>query len=636
MALSSEQILKIKNMVNSHVKEKLWQALLSEADATKESMKGRFNHAFHYNASLQTFITALQNKFVQADLSFKQTQKSIETYFDSFESVLPQYMAEVGQLSGPNKLADAFQSLQIRDIERANGVELAVDILDDTKERVQPNQREYFTNERLVRRMDSLARLLSLQSKTSVCTAVTMHGGQLFIGANVSGDTLQADMVDAFKSRVQVLRQFINELNREEIALDNPNLGYKIEQCVHQLVAFGGTSKPMPMLKQALFKVVDALRNRRITPGSVNYFSPAERHALLTSENLTILLAEGKRYKKEKVPNYFVAYQFAGLSGEPQLLKHLVSQALQRLIVKDFHAEQLIVYYFQKRLGLDLNAADAEKIRIGITKLCCETCGSTLSQFARISVRGTHHVRYTNVADVFRDKSCTPVKISSNRITEPDPSPGDTPFDITSPGLRGAVYSSSCQQLLFHNSPQLVAHATKATEKDVQVGCLENTGHIKKEKTTIAGNGQKVNVSEGKSDVMSPVGASRRSSYAEILLGGTGADHAIGSPVRGRFDLYSETIQSLQTVISAAPTSSCKKKNVRFKETLNDTREGITGKRPRFSDSPRGVGGSESFFSPKAANSKRMGKHKEPVREASEQIYGSPIRGISTTSRFGH
>ncbi|MDF1678628.1 MAG: hypothetical protein P1U32_08055 [Legionellaceae bacterium] len=617
-------------MVVEHVKEKLWQALLSEADVTEGGMKGRFNHAFNHNASLQMLITALQTRFLEADLSFKQIQKNINEYFGHFDSVVPQYIAEVRQLSDVDDLAHAFQMLEVTDEERANGVELAADMIEDTEERMRPNQRDHFSDERLLRRMDSLARLLSLQSKASVCTAVTIHDGQLFIGANVSGETSQAEMIDVFKARLQILRRFINRLSLEAVTLDSPMMASKIKQCVSDLVTIGGTSKPLPMLEQALFKLVDALRARKMNPGSVNYFSASERHALLASDNFTILMAEGKRHKKEVVSNQLVAYQFTRLSSEPQLRKHMVSNELQRLVVKDFHAEQLIALYLQKGLGVDLHAASAAKIRIGITKLCCETCGNTLARFTRIAVRGTHHVSYTNVADIFANKACTPVKTPSRRTTEPDPSPDDTPFNKASPSVHG----SSPHQLAFYRSPQMRYASKRPLELSSPIAeaqveeLVENMPRTKKSRLKKA---KEARVSQEASQVMSPqssplVSTPQKGSYASALLGGMG--YSNGSLDAGRFSLNSDSMQSPKIVASSSSSSaSGKKKHVRFDKKPQKGAHQQASADKHLPFSPRGVGGSQSFFSPEAPNRGTNRRHKSTRNQQSEQSYNTPTKG---------
>jgi hypothetical protein len=84
-----------------------------------------------------------------------------------------------------------------------------------------------------------------------------------------------------------------------------------------------------------------------------------------------------------------------------------------KVLINHFHAEQLIVLYLIKIKNMNLVTQMEPRIRLGISKLCCETCNDVIKRHPRVQVRGTHHVSYEHVADLLQGTACqaaTPVK----------------------------------------------------------------------------------------------------------------------------------------------------------------------------------------------------------------------------------
>ncbi len=430
----------IADVIEAEVKSKLWEAFIAQqSSAPTRQLVSKFNDFFYKNTSLRILLLELKDRFFTSKRTDDDLKVSISDYFYRFEAVLFDYLAEISTIAAMDiaEIDNAFASLRLTEVERLNAVKLAEAGTTTVKGRpVDLNVQEYLSQGRLLRRMDSLARLLSVSSTTSVCTAVTIYNGELYIGSNVSGATPQADMVNTFLLKLLILKNFIEQIKKDDLGMTDDALTDAIQNCVQRLIKEGGSLGNESVLQQALFKFVDTIRARHSLEGhtSTNYFSRAEVNAILSPRRVTVLLPYGQlqKHRKGSEINSIGAHVADG-SGQ-EVSKYPLPEQLQHLVVKDFHAEQLIAIYLQNQKDVDLNDALSEKIRIGLTKLCCRTCFDVLRSFQRLELRGTHNVSYSNVADVFSATTCGQVSTPNFRETAAKPSPGDTPLDdINSP-----------------------------------------------------------------------------------------------------------------------------------------------------------------------------------------------------------
>ncbi|MDF1683684.1 MAG: hypothetical protein P1U36_03405, partial [Legionellaceae bacterium] len=241
-------------------------------------------------------------------------------------------------------------------------------------------------------------------------------------------------------------------IKKADLAMTDDALTDAIQDCVQRLIATGGSLGNESVLKQALFKFIDAVRARNRIEGhtSTNYFSPVEVDAILSPTRVTVLLPYGRIKKNRKsAESNRMGVHIMNKAGD-DMTEYSFPEQLQHLVVKDFHAEQLIATYLQNQKGVDLEDASAEKIRIGLTKLCCRTCFDTLSHFPRLELRGTHNVSYSNVANLVLATTSGQVSTPNVRDTVAKASPGDTPFfDGASP----STILGKRRNKISHSSP---------------------------------------------------------------------------------------------------------------------------------------------------------------------------------------
>jgi hypothetical protein len=86
--------------------------------------------------------------------------------------------------------------------------------------------------------------------------------------------------------------------------------------------------------------------------------------------------------------------------------------------VSGFHAEQLIAFYLQQVLNVDLHDKNAPPIPFGISKLCCDAC-AILYNFARIKLRGASFNNFEGVPIIVSPLSDADVAVAARPVTPP-------------------------------------------------------------------------------------------------------------------------------------------------------------------------------------------------------------------------
>ncbi|MCX7115120.1 MAG: hypothetical protein NTW08_04360 [Gammaproteobacteria bacterium] len=223
-----------------------------------------------------------------------------------------------------------------------------------------------------LRRLDSLARLLSLQSQYSVCTAVTFFNDQLVIGANVSSEKEEATVQNALVDRLTQIRQVTHQLQCLLVDKYGPtwrkhaDISVLMPAAIHftlQLIQPFGISVRRDEFVQALYKWFDAMLLDDDT------FSALEKNCALERPPLIL----------------------TPISMKADPIFHTMYSS-------DFHGEQLIVYY------TDNNGRLTENTPMGISKLSCETCHNALRPLSEgiphFIISGSHGQTFSRTVNV--------------------------------------------------------------------------------------------------------------------------------------------------------------------------------------------------------------------------------------------
>lgn len=233
----------------------------------------------------------------------------------------------------------------------------------------------------LLRRLDSLSRILSFKISKSACTAVTIHEGQLIVAANVSSSATPEEISTALIEKLRCLNKLINNCPSSDYR-DILPFCQKEENIKEMTQLSLGTGVTIGDLQQSLAKLIHLVKAQ-------NYPFAAEFVNALNPDNPIVILNP----KKEDNKHYIVKTTFQAQTKTSELiqLSHVDKYALE----KDIHAEQMIHYYVKKVKA----APDTEeKGSIGISKLCCATCYKVVSQ--HFTVRGTHQNCYEGTVNI--------------------------------------------------------------------------------------------------------------------------------------------------------------------------------------------------------------------------------------------
>lgn len=272
------------------------------------------------------------------------------------------------------------------------------------------------SDERRLRRMDSIAKLLTLSQEKSVCTAVAFDPSPsrgLIIAANVTKQGLQADIFKELQAKLNVIHQTIMKISLLDNDMNTPeNLDALGRQMLEELLACGLNAIPWEHSHQAAVKLIHAICFDDET------FTPIEKKAFMRIAQSTLLLPN--RGKDSMMINVLEINS----QDEWEETRIELPNIRIHVSITDLHAEQLIAHFVFIKQAQQLN--EDAPLMIGISKLCCETCFNHLSRYP-VSIRGNHGQAYPGVVDLQTGERVGEVH-ARRHTTHAEPSPKHTPF----------------------------------------------------------------------------------------------------------------------------------------------------------------------------------------------------------------
>lgn len=334
------------------------------------------------------------------------------------------------------------------------------------------SNRMIYTDEKKQRRLDSLAQLLSPKSKITNCIALSVYDGEFVVAANGSSHFQAKTVADVLLKKLSFIRTFLQKYPRpialqlkslkeqertlltswgETLSL-TPEIFTKLlgedlyrdcKDLVGQLESAGGLFQPENILVQAVIKILLS-KQRAVFP--MNCFSDDE-YTLMFGEALPTIL----------IPSQNAGKQWMLEVTKPDGSAHMVlpSQCTDGKKGEDFHAEQLVAFYFQPQ--------DQQPLMIGLPKLCCESCDEAMTKL-NVCVTGRSGTPFKGVVDLFPH---IPLVCSTSQETSPyhqDRTGTPSPPPISgkaffSGGKRpGASMPSTCSPRFAASSPQPGEH----------------------------------------------------------------------------------------------------------------------------------------------------------------------------------
>jgi len=313
-------------------------------------------------------------------------------------------------------------------------VELLIDTDDETfiddsikffDDRFKPiSNRMIYTDEKKQRRLDSLAQLLSPKSKITNCIALSVYDGEFVVAANGSSHAQAEKVADVLLQKLSFIRTFLQKYPRP-IALQLKSL---IEQERTLLTSWGETLSLTPeiftkVLGEDLYQDCKVLVGQLESAGGL--FQPEN---ILVQAVIKILLSKQKagfpmdcftdhEYTLmfgEDIPTILIPSQNEAKQWMLEVRKH---QGFEQMDIpskltdgkkgEDFHAEQLVAFYFQPQ--------DQQPLMIGLPKLCCESCDEAMTKL-NVCVTGRSGTPFKGVVDLFPH---SPLVRSTSQETSP-------------------------------------------------------------------------------------------------------------------------------------------------------------------------------------------------------------------------
>jgi hypothetical protein len=294
-------------------------------------------------------------------------------------------------------------------------------------------------------RLDSLARLLGLSDRYSVCSAAALYcpAGldrrlhKLVLAMNKHDCREVGDIQGASEQRLKRIRNvlvelflllmpdfktdFIFDLSSDQLvqlqrnfeAYSRPYESRIHQKLIEQLIdRVYGTSLPPLVYQQAIFKIFHALFIDQTT------FTRAEKNCILFAE------------VEYLVPSQRLFASFQSLFDEIRTPMITLKDHEMSVV----HAEQLIALYF---LRANRAQTAAERVTmvvpIGISKLCCETCYRVLHYLSQrgniqFEARGGHSQAYNKVLSLVSMEETVVSRDKLWAVTCAKPSPFVSPF----------------------------------------------------------------------------------------------------------------------------------------------------------------------------------------------------------------
>lgn len=239
-----------------------------------------------------------------------------------------------------------------------------------------------------LRRMDSLSRLLSLDTKYTPCIAVTFYKSELITSSNAPKEQMTDDeLADCLTRKMEIIQEFINTLIKDVPIGSQPDITKIQFSARARLLATEAVTKIIKESNGGVGEVIPTTpsnrhEHRKNTVAHLqNALLKLGQHCLLG-----VLTKGTKGFKLEEINT---------LLNESMTI---ITPNTEELGRKQLHAEQAILYYLNEYT--DFSLSPSAKVHLGISKLCCQACHTVLNREDKSTHRGTHGMKFPNVYDI--------------------------------------------------------------------------------------------------------------------------------------------------------------------------------------------------------------------------------------------
>lgn len=252
-----------------------------------------------------------------------------------------------------------------------------------------PNPVRHAVNNSIeLRRMDSLSRLLSLDTKYTPCVAVTFYKGELITSSNAPKEQMTDDeLADCLTKKMEIIQEFITSLIKDVPIGSQPNITKIQFSARARLLATEAVIKIIKESNGGVGEVIPTTASNRHEHRK-NTVAHLQNALLKLGQHCLLgVLTKGKKG--------FTLEEINTLLNESMTI---ITPNTEELEKKQLHAEQAILYYLNEYTDFSLNPS--AKVHLGISKLCCQACHTVLNREDKSTHRGTHGMKFPNVYDI--------------------------------------------------------------------------------------------------------------------------------------------------------------------------------------------------------------------------------------------
>jgi hypothetical protein len=241
-----------------------------------------------------------------------------------------------------------------------------------------------------LRRMDSLSRLLSLNTKYTPCVAVTFYKEELIVSSNLLNpkEKLTVNLLsDCFARKMGLIQGFLLELIRDIPFGSQPNI---------EKIQFSSRAKLLAM--EAVLNIIQASNGGvgDVVPSTLENRHEKRQNTIAHLQNA--LLKLGQHCVFGVLTNGKKGYSFEELNALLNKSITIITPNAEVLHGKQLHAEQSILYYLNEYTDFSRNSS--ANVCLGISKLCCQACHLVLNKVDKTTHRGTHGMQFPSVYDI--------------------------------------------------------------------------------------------------------------------------------------------------------------------------------------------------------------------------------------------
>lgn len=295
------------------------------------------------------------------------------------------------------------------------------------------DQREHLTDDLKPKRMDSLARLLAVDTNSSACSAVTIdtsnNNPRMIIALNVTTDGDQERIYNDANTKLTIIKHHLLD------AADFTPESEETEQAIDELTE---------EIKRRSGQLITTLKEKTTTNLPSDYLEIAAKKTMFSyylndapfnnKEKSAFLLSAPVIFLLPKTGAHGLQMQVIEVTSSGTIISEIELTGLpDEATVRGIHAEQMINQFLFRSIKSPPNSPRV----IGTSKLCCETCIDSIQRNPKAIVRGHSGKLFAGTVNLYTGAVTPSSSGPRHALSEAKPSPHFTPEERLKNGKPG-------------------------------------------------------------------------------------------------------------------------------------------------------------------------------------------------------